>query len=112
MGYFEGWYFKCCTDYKTIAFIPAYHCSDKKKTASLQIITDDAAINIPFHFIEYSRKPLSARLGSCSFTEQGITLNYHSNNINLEGTLHFQALSRNIILGHSAIFQVDHSCYP
>lgn len=43
MGYFKGWYFKCCTDDKTIAFIPAYHYSDNKTSASLQIITDDAA---------------------------------------------------------------------
>ena len=51
-GYFKGWYFKCCTEDKTIAFIPAYHCSNHKKTASLQIITDDFAFNIPFDVLE------------------------------------------------------------
>ena len=45
MGYFKGWYFKCCTKDKTIAFIPAYHRSRRRQTASLQIITDDAVFS-------------------------------------------------------------------
>ena len=44
--YFKGWYFKCCADDKTIAFIPAYHSNGSKASASLQIITDGA--EIPF----------------------------------------------------------------
>lgn len=38
MGYFKGWYFKCCTKGETIAFIPSFQRSNRKKTASLQII--------------------------------------------------------------------------
>lgn len=60
-GYFRGWYFKCCTGYKTVAFIPAYHYGKNTKTASLQIITDDAVYNIPFEALEYTEKPLYVR---------------------------------------------------
>lgn len=62
MGYFKGWYFKCCTGERTIAFIPAYHSADHKNSASLQIITDDAAFHIPFDAIKYTDKPLSVKL--------------------------------------------------
>ena len=116
MGYFKGWYFKCCTGEKTIAFIPAYYSSNHKKTASLQIITDDAVYHIPFDTIECSDNPLSAKLGNCSFTEQGITLNFHSNNLTLKGFLRFHALSpiRYDIMGPFALvpfMQCRHSVY-
>ena len=47
-NYFKGWYFKCCANDTTIAFIPAYHHSNHKRTTSLQIITDNSVFNIPF----------------------------------------------------------------
>lgn len=57
-NYFCGWYFKCQSDDQTLAVIPAIHKSGKKKTCSIQIITDDGALmlsvaDIPmgvFHF--------------------------------------------------------------
>lgn len=45
--WFRGWYFKCSANDQTIAFIPAYHRSIRRETASLQIITDDTAFNNP-----------------------------------------------------------------
>lgn len=93
IGYFKGWYFKCSTQDKTIAFIPAYHYSDNKKTASLQIITDDRAINIPFDTLEYSEKPLCVKIGNCIFSLEGIFLDFQSDNLTLEGSLNFEFLS-------------------
>ena len=116
MGYFKGWYFKCCTDDKTIAFIPAYHYCDNKKSASLQIITDDAAFHVPFNTIQYKDKPLYVKLGDCKFTELGISLNYHSSNLKVEGILRFQPLSpiRYDIMGPFALvpfMQCRHGVY-
>lgn len=116
MGYFKGWYFKCCTGERTIAFIPAYHSTDHKNSASLQIITDDAAFHIPFDAIKYTDKPLSVKLGNCTFTEQGISLNYKRNHLTLKGSLRFQALSpiRYDIMGPFALvpfMQCRHSVY-
>ncbi len=82
-GYFKGWYFKCCTGCKTVAFIPAYHYGKDAKTASLQIITDDAVFSIPFKTPEYTEKPLFVRLGDCVFSDKGISLNYQNDKLKL-----------------------------
>lgn len=91
--YFKGWYFKCCADDKTIAFIPAYHSNGSKASASLQIITDDAAYSLPFNSLKYTANPLNINIGSCTFGEKGIELNIDTDSIKLEGSLVFVSLS-------------------
>jgi hypothetical protein len=93
IGYFKGWYFKCSTQNKTIAFIPAYHHSNNKKTASLQIITDDKAINIPFDKLEYQENPLYIKIGNCVFSNKGIILDFIDNRLSLDGKLCFEKAS-------------------
>ena len=93
IGYFKEWYFKCSTENKTVAFIPAYHYSDGKKSASLQIITDDKAFNILFEKLEYSEKPLYVKIGNCIFSDRGITLDFQGNDFTLKGTLYLKDLS-------------------
>lgn len=93
IGYFKGWYFKCSTKDKTIAFIPAYHYSNDKKSTSLQIITDDKALNIPFNTLDCQEKPLYVKIGNCVFSDKGITLNFQSGNLTLAGTLNFEQIS-------------------
>lgn len=92
-GYFKGWYFKCCNGEKTVAFIAALHRNSGIESASLQVITDDNAYNIPFEKLEYTEKPLSVKIGDCSFSEKGIALNYHSSQCTLEGNLNFESLT-------------------
>lgn len=116
IGYFKGWYFKCSTKYKTIAFIPAYHYSNNKKSASLQIITDDKALNIPFGTLEYSEKPLCVKIGNCVFSHEGIILSYKDNGLTLEGKLCFEQLTpiRYDIMGpfkYVPFMQCRHSVY-
>lgn len=88
-GYFKGWYFKCGAWDKTIAFIPAYHYSNNSKTASLQIITDDWALNIPFDALEYREKPLYVKTGNCIFSNEGIVLDFQNDSLKLNGKLKF-----------------------
>lgn len=116
--YFKGWYFKCCSDDKTVAFIPAYHCCNGKKTASLQVITDDTAVNIPFGELKYNEKKLYIKLGKCIFSGKGILLNYkdEESDIVLKGSVRFKSLSpiRYDIMGpFSAVpfMQCRHSVY-
>ncbi len=116
IGYFKGWYFKCSTQDKTIAFIPAYHYSNNKKSASLQIITDDKAISIPFDTLEYREKPLYVKIGNCIFSEKGITLNFQGYDLALKGNLNFGQLSpiRYDIMGpfkFIPFMQCQHSVY-
>lgn len=91
--YFKGWYYKCCIDNKTIAFIPAYHQSHNKETASLQIIMNDAAFNIPFESLEFKEKPLTAKLGNSIFSEKGIDLNLKTDKLVAVGSLRFSCLA-------------------
>lgn len=93
IGYFKGWYFKCSTQDKTIAFIPAYHYSDSKKSASLQIITDGKALNIPFDTLEYSEKPLCVKIGNCVFSCERIILDFKGDGLKVEGSLCFEQLT-------------------
>ncbi len=91
--YFKGWYFKCCTENKTIAFIPTFHYENHTETASLQIITNDGAFNVPFNFLKYHEKPLSVKLCNCIFSEKGVKLHVRTNNLTAYGTLKFSRLS-------------------
>ncbi len=116
IGYFKGWYFKCSTKDKTIAFIPAYHYSNNKKSASLQIITDDKAINIPFDTLEYHEKPLYVKIGNCVFSHEGIILDFQSEELKLAGELCFEQTSpiRYDIMGpfkYVPFMQCRHSVY-
>lgn len=74
--YFKGWYFKCSNENKTIAFIPAFHQNNNEKTASLQVITDDAAFNIPFQNLKYQEKPLHIKIGVAASLKRALNLIY------------------------------------
>lgn len=91
--YFKGWYFKCCTEEKTIAFIPAYHRSNHIETASLQIITDNEVFNLSFDSPKYRENPLIVRIGNCCFSEKGIRLDIQNKSLNIQGLLRFHGLS-------------------
>lgn len=91
--YFKGCYFKCSNETQTIAFIPAFHRSDHRETAFLQIIMDDVAFNLPFDSLEFQEKPLSVRIGYSIFSEKGIRLNIRTDKLSIYGTLHFGKLS-------------------
>ena len=115
-NYFKGWYFKCCASDTTIAFIPAYHHSNHKRTASLQIITDNSVFNIPFISLEYSEKPLCVNIGNCVFSENGIKLNIKNDNLAISGELRFRCISpiRYDIMGPFCFLpfmQCKHSVY-
>lgn len=91
--YFKGWYFKCSNENKTIAFIPAFHQSNHEKTASLQVITDDAAFNISFQSLQYRKNPLAIKIGENVFSEKGIRLQIKNDNLSANGALHFHDIS-------------------
>ncbi len=118
--YFKGWYFKCCSDDKTVAFIPAYHSCNGKKTASLQVITDDTALtlNIPFRELKYDKRKLYIKLAKSIFSCKGILLDFKDkkNGIELKGSVRFKYLTpiRYDIMGpFSAVpfMQCRHSVY-
>lgn len=105
-NYFKGWYFKCSSQNQTVAFIPAFHRNNGRESASLQIITDEAAFHIPFHSLIYREKPLSAKLGDSVFSNKGIRLHIQTDKLSAEGVLRFGKLSpiRYDIMGRSVLF--------
>lgn len=114
--YFKGWYFKCCTPTQTIAFIPSYHRYGDTQTASLQIITDNAAFQVPCRTLSVREKPLRIRADDCTFSENGIRLQLQTNTLSASGTLRFHSLSpiRSDIMGPFRFvpwMQCRHSVY-
>lgn len=91
--YFKGWYFKCSNKNQTVALIPAFHSSHGKKTASLQIITDNSVYHVQFLNLKYREKPLHIQIGNCIFSEKGIKLNLKTSQLTVQGILKFNDFS-------------------
>lgn len=91
--YFKGWYFKCSNETNTIAFILAFHRNNNQETASLQVITDDTAFNIPFPSLQYWENPLTVKTGENIFSEKGIRMDIKNDTLSANGALRFSGLS-------------------
>ena len=73
--YFEGWYFKHQSPGgKSLALIPAFHTGrDGRRSASLQIITDDKSwwLEYPAGAFQASTNSLRLEAGPVRFHERG-----------------------------------------
>ena len=89
--YFFGHYFKCQSDDGTAAFIPAIHKKGKAASASLQIITDDGAWNVPFSVCEYKKLggAYPVALGKNEFRRDGISLSVDTDEVKANGEITF-----------------------
>lgn len=92
-GFFDGWYLKCQSENQTLAIIPAVHRSGKKRTCSIQIITDDNAWTIPFPAGAYHRTGSNMVIGRNRFGKRGIRLAIHTPELSINGKLIFGPLS-------------------
>ena len=94
--YFEGWYCKQQNSQETVALIPAFHLGAAGVgAASLQVITDEAAWNIPFPdwAFRYDEKARLMSLGGCTFSPAGCRLDADSREVSLRGELRFGPLT-------------------
>lgn len=91
--YFKGWYFKCANKTQTVAFIPSVHYYNGKTKTFLQIITDNAAYQLPFPQIKLREKPLFAKLGRSVLSQYGIKLNIRAEKLTAQGVLRFGKLT-------------------
>lgn len=91
--YFEGWYLKHqARQGQTLALIPAFHIdSDGRRTASLQVISNDAAwwLEYPDTQLPFSRQPFQVQIGPSRFSTQGISLHIKQDGLSLHGTLRY-----------------------
>ena len=92
-NYFCGWYVKCQNATQTVAFIPAYHICDNKKTCSLQVITDDGAWNVDYSVNQFRMDDNCVEIGANQFSRQGCRLDVRADNLTVQGELRFGELA-------------------
>ena len=96
-GTFYGWYLKCQSYTQTLAIIPAVHGTRKKRTCSIQIITENGAWTVPFSYDTFHRIGRSTSqgiaIGKNQFTKNGIRLAIKEPGLRVMGKLDFGPLS-------------------
>lgn len=91
-GLFYGWYFKCQSDTQTLAVIPAFHQSGKRRRCSLQIITEKGSWTVDLPVREFRRKGKTISVGRNRFGERGIRLELCVPGLKVKGKLDFGPL--------------------
>lgn len=94
-NYFGGWYFKCQNATQTLAVIPAYHIANGKPSASIQLITDEGAWNVPFSALDYraSDDGFTTRIGGSRFGKTSVRLAVRTPDCRATGLLKFGAFT-------------------
>lgn len=94
--YFEGWYLRFVTrDGTALAVIPAWHQDAAgERTASLQIITGQGSwwVDVPIAQFRASSQRFHVQMGQNRFTEQGVSLQIHTDGLDLQGCLRYGPL--------------------
>jgi len=91
---FQGWYFKCQTEDRTLSVIPAIHRCGGTRSCSVQVITDDGNWNVPFPGDSlFLPKGLLAVIGENHFSEAGMRLCLRGEGLNAGGSVQFQNLT-------------------
>ncbi len=89
---FYGWYLKCQSDTQTLAVIPAIHSAGRKRTCSIQIITDNDAWTVTFTIDVFRRTKGNIFIGKNQFGKEGIRLAIHTSQLTIKGKLDFGPL--------------------
>lgn len=92
-GFFYGWYLKCQSNTQTLAVIPAIHEAAEKQSCSIQIITAGNAWNIDFPIDAFRRAKKNIIIDKNQFSDKGIRLTIHTQELNVTGKLKFGPLS-------------------
>lgn len=92
-GFFYGWYLKCQSNTQTLAIIPAIHQTGKKRTCSVQFITDNNAWTVPFPADTFRRSKGNIFIEKNRFGKSGIRLTINTPELNVRGKLDFGPLS-------------------
>ena len=92
-GSFYGWYLKCQSDTQTLAVIPAVHKAGRKRTCSIQVITDNDSWTVEFAGNLFHREKRTIIIGENRFGETGIQLSIHTPDLKVKGKLDFGPLS-------------------
>ena len=91
-GWFYGWYFKCQSDTQTLAVIPAVHQTGRKRTCSVQVITEKQSWTISLPGEAFRQRGRTIFIGKNRFGERGIRLALCIPGLKVKGKLAFGAL--------------------
>lgn len=92
-GSFYGWYMKCQSDTQTLAVIPAVHQIGRKRTCSIQLITESNAWTVTGSAKLFRQKNKDIYIGENRFGEKGVQLDVHTRQLHVKGKLDFGSLS-------------------
>lgn len=96
--YFYGWYFRCQGEDGTFAVIPAVHISDRKKTCSIQVITETGSWNqvFPIQQFRINREKGIMQIGENLFSRKGLRLKVETDRggMKISGILQFGELKK------------------
>lgn len=114
-AWFEGLYFKHQGPEGGIALIPAVHReAGGALSASLQVITEDHAWNLPFPAGQFSarRDRLAIRIGESRFSAAGVDLRISGAGLEASGTLRYGPLTplRSDIMGPFRLIEPVMQC--
>jgi len=91
-GWFYGWYFKCQSDTQTLAVIPAVHQTGRKRTCSVQIITEKQSWTVPLPEKAFRKRGGTISIGKNRFGERGIRLAVCAPGLQVKGKITFGGL--------------------
>lgn len=92
-GSFYGWYLKCQSDTQTLAVIPAVHQVGRKRTCSIQVITNNDVWTVDFPGDAFLRVGKNITIGENHFSESGIRMAVNTPELSIKGKLDFGPLS-------------------
>lgn len=80
--YFEGWYFRFVTaNGRALSFIPGISLNESSSQSFVQMIesSESRYFKFPAKEFEYSEKSFYVKVGNCTFTSDGISINLNEN---------------------------------
>lgn len=90
---FWGWYFKCQSDSGTLAVIPAVHQAGRKRTCTIQVITEEGSWTVGYPGKAFRRKKGGIYIGRNHFDENGIYLAVNTPKLHIKGRVSFGELT-------------------
>lgn len=87
--YFYGWYMKCQSDTQTLAVIPAVHQAGRKRTCSIQVITEKGVWTVTFPGKVFRRSGEQLVIGNNRFGARGMKLEIKTSEMTIKGKVVF-----------------------
>lgn len=89
LNYFCGWYFRCQSDWQTLAVIPSVHRTKESKFCAIQLITDTQSFHVPFPYSDFQKQGNQISIAGNRFGKEGIMLDIQTPELRANGSVRF-----------------------